>query len=388
MKAFFSSIIKPKDKPQTTAAATPPAAGTLAAPANAAGNALAPSSGEAIAAPAAAGSSSLATSAAVSSSPAKAVDSTTTTSARKSSGALVASPPGAPDSLLTPPPASASTRAQDKKHARIALDEYVTLVGALFDHSLPVKRETEHFLDNMESWVGRDAAAELPKVAATAKAVNIDLPMVRERGTLTLSEVHASLQSTLTIGRAFLGLSATKDAQRKAHTLPSMARLTALREKLDRDLVEAKRAQHEMYVGEYAKMAEKYGRNVDGTVKAKLPQPMATPVLEDAPTTTAATNAASAAPAAAPLLATADVAPPPSGAISAAADAAPASSAPAVSATAAAEATPSIAPSPTDSPEPTTTADAPAEPETNAAVSTTADKEKKKKKEAPKAKRY
>ena len=43
------------------------------------------------------------------------------------------------------------------------------VVQTVFDHSVPVKKESEYFLAQMEEWAGRDPTAELPKVNFAAR---------------------------------------------------------------------------------------------------------------------------------------------------------------------------------------------------------------------------
>lgn len=64
----------------------------------------------------------------------------------------------------------------------------------MFDHSIPLKREQEFFLERMEEAFGRDAVQEIPRANAAARSVNMELPIVREKGTLSCQHTNAQSQ--------------------------------------------------------------------------------------------------------------------------------------------------------------------------------------------------
>lgn len=76
-----------------------------------------------------------------------------------------------------------------------------------------------------------------------------------------------SVTSTLAHCSSFFTAASLKDESRREHRIASLSRLKALQASLDTEVAEAKRMQHNMYVAEFARMHEKYGRNIDGTKK-------------------------------------------------------------------------------------------------------------------------
>lgn len=84
--------------------------------------------------------------------------------------------------------------ALDRKLASASLDSYTGLVTALFDHSIPLKREQEFFLERMEEVFGRDPVTEIPRVTQAARTVNMELPIAREKGTLSCQQTNAQSQ--------------------------------------------------------------------------------------------------------------------------------------------------------------------------------------------------
>lgn len=98
-----------------------------------------------------------------------------------------------------------------------------------------------------------------------------------------------AVRSGITVGTDFLAEAAAKDESRRNMSVASLTRLRALQASLEKDAAEAKRAQHALYVAEYSRLHERYGRNMDGSRKANAPA--ATAINEAAATEASAPSA-------------------------------------------------------------------------------------------------
>lgn len=141
-----------------------------------------------------------------------------------------------------------------------------SLLSTIFDHSAPLKRETEYFLEEMEpSWVSRDLTQEAQHSQQKARLINTELPVIRERATVSLQEINADLEATLKLSNDFLASAHVKDQQRADLSIPSLTRLHTIQQACQQQLVDAKRTHHETYVKEWAEMCAKYHRTIEGT---------------------------------------------------------------------------------------------------------------------------
>jgi len=232
MKAFFSSIIKPKNDKQANAAA---AAGD--------GNKNAAPSSDSAAYPAAIlPPTDTATTGS---------DPNTTTTSSSSSNVVASTMPTKRSAPMI--------SSVDRKLAKSAFDEWVGVMNQLFDHSKPVKNEVEFFLQQMEDWTERDPFGEMSKASTASRCINMELPITREKGTLRLQEINQQLQSTLSHTRDFFAVAEKNDAFRRSHSIPSLSRLQQLQQKLSEETAEKKSRARAEYVEAFRKLHEKYG---------------------------------------------------------------------------------------------------------------------------------
>lgn len=201
MKAFFNSILKPAQPKQQQAFPSAVVA-TNAAPAATATASQTPANAAATAATSSSGSQSAAASSPAAPASSASAAAPSAAGATSSSTTVTATPAAAPAPAAAAPTAApsalSSVTALDRKLAAASLDSYTGVISCLFDHSIPLKREQEFFLERMEEAFGRDAVLEIPRATLAARTINMELPIAREKGTLSCQQTNAQSQWTQT----------------------------------------------------------------------------------------------------------------------------------------------------------------------------------------------